>query len=205
MPELKSLDAAYLALGLLVPGLVLVFVRAQFTTGRIPPPKDSLLSYLAISAVYYAFALPVVEWVLQIQAGYIRASAWLGLIFAGPALVGVALGLNARHEVGRRMLNKVGLRTVHVIPTAWDWKFGKATSQWAMVVLKDGTRFAGWYGDASFASSDPAERDLYIEQTYDVGEDDVWTPKPGGSLLVAAGEIRTIEFWPDRKEVTFEK
>lgn len=199
MPDLKSLDAIYLALGFLVPGLVTVFVRAQFTTGRIPPPKDSLLAYLALSIVYYALVLPAVGPALQIDAGYLKAIAWFALVFVGPAVLGLLLGLNARHEIGRRLLRQFGLSTVHVMPTAWDWKFAKAVPQWMLVTLKDGTCFAGFYSGCSFASSDPTERDLYIEQVHDVDDDHRWTAKSGCSVLIAAGEIRTIEFWPDQR------
>jgi hypothetical protein len=200
MPDLNSLDAIYLALGFLVPGLVMVFVRAQFTTGRIPPPKDSLLTYLALSVVYYAFLLPAVGPVLRIEAGYFKALAWLVMVFVGPALLGLLLGLNARHGYARSLFRRLGLATVHVMPTAWDWKLGGADAHWVMVTLKDGTRFSGFFGAVSFASSDPTERDLYIEQVYDVDDENQWTPKPGCSVLIAAGEIQTIEFWPDRKE-----
>ena len=47
------------------------------------------------------------------------------------------------------------LYTVHVMPTAWDWKIGDMTEQWVLVTLKDGTRFAGLCGSDSFISSDP--------------------------------------------------
>ena len=43
--------------------------------------------------------------------------------------------------------------------------------QWVLVTLKDGTRFAGYCGPQSFISSDPAEHDMYIEQTYDLDAD----------------------------------
>ena len=46
--------------------------------------------------------------------------------------------------------------------------------QWVLVTLKDGTRFAGYCGPQSFITSDPAERDMYIEQIYDLDADHQW-------------------------------
>ena len=41
-------------LGYIVPGLIILYVRAQFLTGRIGPHKDALLSYFRLSIIYLA-------------------------------------------------------------------------------------------------------------------------------------------------------
>ena len=69
-------------------------------------------------------------------------------------------------------------------------------TQWVLVTLKDGTRFAGYCGPESFMSSDPTERDMYIEQIYDLDSDDNWVNVGKKEVLIASGEIQTIEFWP---------
>ena len=66
--------------------------------------------------------------------------------------------------------------------------------EWVLVTLKDGTRFAGFCGPDSFISSDPAERDLYIQWVYDLDDEDGWRSRGETGLLVAGGEISTIEF-----------
>ena len=37
MPDLTSLENLYLIVGFLAPGLIVLFVRSQFVTGRIAP------------------------------------------------------------------------------------------------------------------------------------------------------------------------
>jgi hypothetical protein len=64
-----------------------------------------------------------------------------------------------------------------------------------MAVLKDGTKWIGYLGPNSFTSTDAEERDIYIEHVYNLGDDDVWTPR-GSSVLIAHGEIQSLEFWP---------
>lgn len=194
MPKLLSLNNLYLILVFIVPGFIALSVRSQFITGRISPQnKASLLSYLTISVIYGALVLPFVDpaWLKESRL------AWFVLVFIGPIFLGLLLGINIQKDFVRRFLNRFGLYPAHAIPTAWDWKFNGMAEQWVLVTLKDGTRFAGFYGARSFVSSNPDERDMFIQWIYDIDEDGTWTPpKSERGVLIAAGEIRTIEFWP---------
>ena len=190
---------------LLVPGVIILWVRAQFVPGRTQPQFQPILTYLAISLVYHALALPLAGPLLVTSqldpADEISSTpyflAWFGYLFGGPVIGGSLLGLNIRKRPFRRLFHFLGLNPVRAIPTAWDWKFGfKAERQWVLATLKDGTRFAGLCGFDSFISDDPAERDIYIERIYDIGNNGEWIDRGDNGLLIAAGEVRTIEFWP---------
>ena len=61
MLDLKSVDTLYPVLMFIVPGLIILWVRSQFVTGRRPSHSAALLSYLAVSAFYYALILPFVD------------------------------------------------------------------------------------------------------------------------------------------------
>ena len=170
-------------------------------TGRSLSHSAALLTYLTVSVVYYALLLPVVDLAPSIQqSSYGKVLAWFALILVGPAILGLLLGVNIQTDAFRRFLRWCGFNPVHVIPTAWDWKFGGMSEQWVLVTLKDGTRFAGFCGSDSFMSSDPEERDIYIERIYDIEEDNRWVSCGEKGLLVAAGEVQTIEFWPHNPE-----
>ena len=194
MTKLLSLNSLYLILVFIVPGFIALSVRSQFITGRIlSENKVSLLSYLTISVIYGALVLPFIDPELIGESRLI----WFVLVFVGPIFIGLLLGLNVQKDLVRRLLNWFGLYPVHAIPTAWDWKFSSTPEQWVLVTLKDGTRFGGFYGAQSFTSSSPDERDMYIQWVYDIDEDGTWSvPDSENGLLIAAGEIRTIEFWP---------
>jgi hypothetical protein len=155
-------------------------------------PSDTL----RFQFLYYALVLPALDYTISVEEpGYRKASTWFALIFVGPALFGLLLGLNAQFGLARRILQWCCLNPVHVMATAWDWKFSTMKEQWVLVVLKDGTKFGGFCGRNSFISSDSKERDLYIERVYDLDDQNNWHPRDNG-VLIAAGEIRTIEFWP---------
>ena len=199
MQELNYIDKLYLVLGFLVPGLVVLFVRSQFVTGRRPSHSAAALSYFTLSVIYYALTLPLLHLALSTTGTwYAQLAAWILLILVGPAGLGLLLGLNVQKNWLRRILQRFGLKVVHPIPTAWDWKFGRSGYEWVLVTLKDGTRFGGFCGPESFMSSDPGERDIYIQWIYEIDDEGRWHAPNERGLFVAAGEVRTIEFWPDK-------
>lgn len=198
---MASLDAPYL-IGLFIPGLIALFIRSQFVTGWRLSHRDNILPYLTISIVYYSLVLPLVDLALPEKAGHVTLVwVWFFVVFIGPVALGLLLGLNIQEDLCRRVLRKFGLNLVHVMPTAWDWRFSTlASEQWVFVNLTDGTCLAGFLGPNSFASSgDMGERDIYIQETYDIDKDDNWVPhNPHGEsgVLISSGNIKTIEFWP---------
>lgn len=197
MPDFNDPQTAYVVLILVVPGLVITYIRAQFITGRMQNHAEALLSYFALSAVYGAGALPFFDWLRSwSEAGSIGLMSWFFLVFIGPAVFGALLGLNAKTEALRWVLHYFGINPVHAVPTAWDWKFGRMGDHLVIVTLKDDTKFAGYCGRASFMSSDPAERDLYVEKIYDWGEDNSWLDGGDHGLWVAPGELKSVEFFP---------
>ncbi len=190
-------DSLYLVLGFFVPGFVVLVVRSQFLTGRNTSNWDTGLSYLTVSLIYYALILPFLRFdqpTAEISLG--QSLVWFTIVLVAPALLGALSGIIAQKDLLRRWLRRYGLNPLHAIDTAWDWKFLGLEEQWVLVTLKDGTRFAGFCGSESFISSDPAERDIYIQAIYDVGTDDTWTPRGENGVLIGANQIRTIEFWP---------
>jgi hypothetical protein len=52
MPDFNYPQSFSFVLALIVPGLIITFVRTQFTTGRMQKHSDAMLSYFALSAVY---------------------------------------------------------------------------------------------------------------------------------------------------------
>ena len=195
MPDMKSLENIELVIFFLVPGAVILFVRSQLSTGRLPPIAEATLSYFILSLIYVAMAYaPLRAAIAAAPNGFVRTLLWLGFAVLLPAAFGLLLGLAVQRDWFYRLAHRVGIQPVHAAPTAWDWIFQRATPKWVVVVLKDGTIFRGWMGRDAFMSSQPDERDLYISRIYEAGEDGVWKPMGNTGLYVAHGEIRTIEF-----------
>ena len=201
MPDLISTDNAYLILFFLVPGIVVLYVRAQFLTGWHPLQPTEILSYFTISVIYYALALPFVDGVLPIINLEPKSLlAWFTLVFLGPAVFGLFLGIAVQKNWFFRALQLLGLNPVHPVPTAWDWKFGRMESQWVLVTLQDGTRFAGYFDSKSFASSDPSERDIFIRRICDIDSENIWHLRNEKSVLISSDQVQTIEFWSNNPQ-----
>lgn len=181
-------------LAYLIPGFIALSVRSQFVTTPHLQYNERLLSYLTISVIYDAI-------VIRLFPGAITGS-WYGIDFilvfiVGPIIVGMILGVNTQKDFVRGLLGRARLTTIHPIPTAWDWKFASSKGeQYVLVTLKNGDEIRGLMGSESFASSDPIDRDLYIQWIYDISENDTWIPLGNRGILVAGNEIRTVEFWP---------
>lgn len=198
MTDLKSLEQLSLILGYVVPGLIIVWVRAQFLTGRVGPHKDALLSYFTLSAIYLVLAGAVCALITGSDAPlHQQTRYWQAITLGGAAAFGVLVGVNAAFGWSRWLLFKCGVYVPHVLDSAWDWKFSRFSASFVMLTLKDGSKVSGWCGTRSFIGSDPKDRDIYIEQVYDVDDEGTWIARtPGKGIYIAAGEIRTIEFIP---------
>lgn len=180
-----------------MPGIIALYFRSQFLAGRLPSASEGAISYITLSLAYHAVAYPLAHPLYT--SGSIDGWAgvgWFALIFAFPALIGILLGLNIRKGWTKKLVNRFGLNTIHPVDCAWDWRFGHCPECWVVVTLKDDTKWYGYMGANSFMSSDPAERDIYIEHVYECGsEGEVWTPR-NSSVWIAHGEIQSLEFLP---------
>ena len=180
------------ALTLLVPGVIISFVQSKFVTGRTSP-QNQLIHYCAVSVVYYMLVFLIVK-ASSFELDRQNPLHMCMLLLAGPIVLGGLAGHQSQQGYIRRFIRWARLgELLHPVESAWDWRFMDTHDEWVIVTLKDGTRFLGFYGRKSFASSDPQRRDVYIEWIYDIDEDGDWTYR-GKGLLVTAGEIKTIEF-----------
>lgn len=195
---LGFLGNPYLTVALLVPGMIILYVRSQFTTGKLSGLSNALLPYLTVSCVYYALVFPIatLPWVRELD--YQDPLGWTLLVFLGPVIFGALLGVDIQRNYTRGFLRRVGLNTVHAVPSAWDWKFNKVQQlKWVVVTLKDGSQIGGFFGEDSFASSEPAERDIYLERSYKIDDEESrWSFESEEGILIVGEEIKTIEFSP---------
>jgi hypothetical protein len=204
-----TFDAVFYALAFIVPGFV--FDAARHMGARTPDrnAQRSVVQFLTASVVNYALWSWLVF--LLIQPDFLRdvphrsgsiAALWGWVILASPALLGTIAARLSRVGTTRRFLRWLGLKPLHNIPAAWDYVFHDLRRVvWVYVTLKDGSVVAGLFGGKSFASSDPRERDLYIEQVYEAAPNQLWTPVPGGAgLLISGSEVRHIEMWENTDE-----
>ena len=198
--NLASFSNLPLILFWLVPGFIIMYIRSQFLSGRTPSQSEMLLPNLTISFIYIAATYPLTDFILQKHQHTSDMLAWFVWIFGIPVVIGFLLGWISKRMIDRpeNCLCKVrcciGLKRIHPIGTAWDWKFINMSEQRIIITLKDGTYFGGYCDRNSFISSDPSERDIYIHCIYEINDDGKWCLRPGTGMLISAGEVSRIEF-----------
>ena len=191
LDSLKSLHSTF---GLLAPGVIFLFVRSQFTTGRLNPPH-AILTYVVISTIYYAIVFLFASIIPQNYWG------WVLVVFVFPIIFGFLSGINTQKGYTHRFFRRMRINPLHAVPSAWDWKFNDIERQWVLVTLKDETKIFGLFGWNSFASSDPNQRDMYLEWIHGIiDREGNFSFKDEAGILIAAGEIKTIEFRPFKKK-----
>ena len=91
----------------------------------------------------------------------------------------------------------VGKHFVHPIQKPWDYVFGKHDPFWIIVHLKNGQKIGGPFGIESFASSNPADEQIYLEEVWVLDEDDrfVGPVEDSRGIIIMNDEIRAVEFF----------
>lgn len=197
LSDIKSLDMVYIALFFVIPGMVITYIRERFITGRVVSVKDGVISFFALSILYYGAAFPAVDLLFSSGiSGWAKYISWISLVFVGPSLVGLLLGMSVRKGWIRKVFGHFNINPVHVIPTGWDYVFGINEQRYVLVTMNDDTKFGGFYSTNSFASSEQSCRDLYLEKVFEIPSDDSpWIECYGKSLWLNGAQIRSVEFY----------
>lgn len=180
---------------LFAPGFLILGIRARFKEGAVPDLKDRAVSYAAVSAVYYAAVMPLFS-----MPNTVVLPGWLWSLlyfFVTPCIMGALLVLSDQKEWFYRQANRLGLKLTHHMPAAWDYAFSNISQGTYMLVrLKDGTEYGGRLGAGSFASSNGGERDLFLDEVWDVKSDGPWEKvTPPRSVLLCGKDIQVVEIF----------
>jgi hypothetical protein len=95
----------------------------------------------------------------------------------------------------------VAKHVLHPVSKPWDYVFGRKESYWVIVHLKDGKRIGGRFDTNSFASSDPAKEQLYLEEVWKLNEDDAFIApvERSGGIIISEDNILAVEILLDEK------
>lgn len=83
----------------------------------------------------------------------------------------------------------------HPIEKPWDFLFEQRKPYWIKVTLNNGEIIAGRYNSKSFASSAPADEQIYLEETWVLDEDEAFLRKVDrtAGILILSKNISHIE------------
>jgi len=199
----ENKEVLFLALIFLVPGFIIRSVICEFTTRKSFDVSQNWMSFLILSLVNDAVWYPIIHalqtWDYLKNSPILSAFLCFYVLVIGPLLIGLIIAFNHNKDWSHKLFLKFGFNPIHIIPSAWDWRFSKSrnVAQWIIVTLKDDSTVAGYFSDKSFASSDREERDIYIEQVYIINSNGVWEKENDKGILILGNDIKYIEFQPD--------
>jgi hypothetical protein len=200
---LNGFDTVFFTLAFVVPGFVIQSTYSVFVPHKSEEVQRSFLRFIYFSCLNYSVWSWLIYLIIKTDFSKIHpirtALIWSIIDFFSPVMLGVIIGYFSNKELMRKLFQRMGLNPIHVIPTAWDFKFSKIKKpNWVLVTLKDGGMVAGLFWSNSFASSDKGERDIYIEKIYKISDEGPWEPVSNNEgILILGDQIRHIEFWND--------
>lgn len=191
--DIWEVDKLFLFILFVVPGFISIKFYQLFYPGSTVAVSEQLIDAVSYSCINYAFLF----WLVQIVEGSQLKSVhgWLYYLFYVFVLV-LAPALWVLIWKWVRTRNIFQRNAPHPIAKPWDYVFQQGKTYWVIVYMKDGTRLAGRYGAGSFASSAPAEEQIYLSESW-VMENDLLhhaVDRTAGVLILSA-EISHIEFF----------
>ena len=194
---IESFDIVFYTAIFVLPG----FIINSIIDCMNPPKKHNdgifLLKCIGFSLVSCAVWSWLYKLVLQCSCLSILWH-WIFLVIisiVGSSVIGILIAVVKQFQIIDRILSKVKVNTIHSTPTAWDYLFSKQTPSFIIVTLSDDTKLCGWYSAKSFASSDPDERDIFVEKGYYISEDGTWNiDNQSEGFYIPKEQIKYIEF-----------
>ncbi len=192
-------DTLFLFIAFVIPGFISLKVYELFFPSPKPDSTKQLIDALTYSCINYSL--------LFIPIFYIEKSElqetfpFLYLAFYAFVLLGAPI-LWAWSWKGLRTKNFFQKFTHHPIQKPWDFVFGQKIPYWVIVTLKDGTKIGGSYDDKSFASSNPAEEQLYLEEHWEINSDGGFerARESTEGILILASEMVSVELFSRYEE-----
>jgi len=191
--DITTPDRLILVVLFVIPGFVAMKVYAILSSAPRLDASKAIIDAVAFSCCNYAvFAFPI-YWMrhvgLATSKPEVYAIAWVGIILIGPLLLAVSVFSLRRWKWMNRWLP-------HPVDRAWDYIFGKRESFYLIITLTSGKRIGATYGSNSFASSYPADPEIYVEEAWDVDDAEGFIRRHTKTrgLLITGSAIESIEF-----------
>jgi len=163
-----------------------------FSGERLDASK-ALVDALAYSCLIYAAFSWAIYWVQTVGRYqfplFCYAAFWTAILFLVPA-GGALLWFFLRRT--RWMASLLP----HPLGKAWDYVFSRREQSYVIITLTSGKRIGGAYGGDSFASSYPYDEQIYVEEVWDLDEEQGFRQRHVRSrgMLISASNIESIEF-----------
>ncbi|RRR67419.1 MAG: hypothetical protein EI684_18995 [Candidatus Viridilinea halotolerans] len=177
-----------------VPGFIAIKVYELLVPSRYTDSSRQIVDAVSYSCINYAILLLPIYFVER-SLGFENAPVryilfWSFVLFVAPIIWVMAWRLLRQWRIFQSFIP-------HPVQKPWDFVFGKRRCYWVVVTLKDGDKIAGKFCDESFASSAPAEEQIYLEEEWVLNQEGGFERPAFNSagIIILASEIRSVEFY----------
>lgn len=189
-----ELDKLLLFIAFVIPGFVSLKAYELFFPSQYKDSSKQIVDAITYSCINYALLFWLITYVERSSAkessGFLYFLFYIFVLFLAPILWVWLWKIIRENE---RFQDSVP----HPMEKPWDYVFGKREPYWVIVTLKNGSKIAGSYDSASFASSAPAEEQLYLEEAWEMNDDGGFE-RPREStkgIIILASEMVSIEYF----------
>ena len=189
-----EIDKLQLFLMFVVPGFISIKIYDLIIPGERRDFSKAIVEAIAYSSINFA----LLSWLIAlINSGdfsskhqIIYAILIIIIMFGFPVLWTV---LFLKITEWKPIASKI----YHPIQKPWDWYFRKGEPCWVIVHLKDGRKIGGKYDENSFASSFPAEEQIYLEEIWRLDKKGAFIEQTERSkgMIIFKEEILSVEFF----------
>lgn len=190
--DIWEADKLIIFIAFVIPGFISLKVYELLCPGIQKDSSKLVVDAVAYSCINYALLFWPIKIVerssLSTEFPNTYAFFYLFVLFIAP-VVWVVIW---RYLRTIRIFQKIA---PHPTQKPWDFVFSQKKPYWVKVILKDGTKIAGKYADNSFASSAPAEEQIYLEETWILNENLGFErpKKRTAGVIVMANDISHLE------------
>ena len=175
-----------------IPGFISLKAYQLFHPASERKTADQLIDALAYSSINYALLIIPIAYIesidLKTNHKFWYFSFYVLVFFVFPIIWAFLWSVLRKTKFFQN-------RLPHPTQKAWDFVFAQRKEYWVKVTLKDGTIVAGFFGEKSFASSAPAQEQIYLEETWKLNENGGFEREIDSTagVIVLSADISHIE------------
>lgn len=190
--DIWEIDKLAIFIAFVIPGFISIKAYQLVFPGTERATTDQLIDAVSYSSINYALLIfPIIaveSGELKESCGFLYYLFYIFVLFMAP-IVWVLLWKYLRTS------DFFQRNAPHPMAKPWDYVFAQRKPYWVKVTLKDGTVIAGRYADKSFASSAPAQEQIYLEETWILNSNGGFERAKNNSagVIILSNEISHIE------------
>lgn len=177
----------------IMPGFISMRVYRLFHPSADSDTSKILIDVVSYSCINYSFLLIPIYLIEEsnifLTSPILYYLFYFCVLIVIPVLLPIFLIFIRNCEMVKRFLP-------HPIGRSWDYFFSTRQCCWVLVTLKNGKKYGGYYGSASFASSSPEPEQIYLEKHWALDDNSDFDHELTDTLgiIILTNEIESVEF-----------